>query len=410
MKTLKVGITGTGSFAVNFIPLLQAHPWVEEVRLAELRDQRRREMCERFGIAVSYTNHEQMCASDVDAVLIFTERVHHFQFAKQALEAGKHVYTAVPMANSLEEIGALVDLVTKTGLVYQMGETSVYYPANLYCRKRFENGDIGRFIYGEGEYYHDMADLGSGFYDIYKRAHGDNWRMFAGFPPMLYPTHSVSMVLGVTGARMTHVSCIGLNDEDHEDRCWGEGRNFWDNPFSSQCGLFQTSDGGMARINEFRRVGISHTNHVRLSIYGSNASFEEQAGSACGDCVWTTLGGEKEDPMPYINCKPGEENGDDPNAYWGVAKIHDTQRLPETYRGLRNGHYGAHQFLMDDFVKACVLDQVPPNNVWDAARFNAPGIVAHESCLKDGERLRVPDYGTAPQDNLLDVNTKAEVS
>lgn len=62
---------------------------------------------------------------------------------------------------------------------------------------------------------------------------------------------------------------------------------------------------------------------------------------------------------------------------------------------------------MDDFVKACALGKTPPNNVWDAARFNAPGIVAHESCLKEGERLSVPDFGFAPQDNLLDVNEKA---
>ncbi|MFP4204420.1 MAG: Gfo/Idh/MocA family oxidoreductase [Opitutales bacterium] len=54
-------------------------------------------------IKTAYANHEEMCASDVDAVLIFTERVHHFPFAKLAMQSGKHVYTAVPMANTLED-------------------------------------------------------------------------------------------------------------------------------------------------------------------------------------------------------------------------------------------------------------------------------------------------------------------
>ncbi|MGF1484082.1 MAG: Gfo/Idh/MocA family protein [Opitutales bacterium] len=406
MKKLKVGVTGVGGFAVNFIPLLKAHPWVEEVRIAELREARRAEVASQYALQHTYANHDEMCASDVDAVLIFTERVHHFPFAKQALQAGKHVYTAVPMGNSLEEIGELVELVKTTGQVYMMGETSLYYPCLLYCRERFAKGDFGKFIYGEGEYYHDMADNMAPFYKIYQNAHGDKWRQYAGFPPMLYPTHSVAMVLGVTGARMTHVSCIGYNDTAHEDGCWGQGKNFWDNPFSSQCGLFQTSDGGMARINEFRRVGISNHNHVRLSIFGTKATFEEQVGPDEGSYAWSELEPKFEDPRALVECRPGQETGP-ADLYLGTAKIHPTHRLPESFRGLRNAHYGSHQFLMDDFVKACVHGKTPPNNVWDASRFNAPGLVAHESCLKDGERLPVPDFGMAPTDSLLDVNEQA---
>ncbi len=408
MKRLKVGVTGTGGFAPNFIPLLQAHPWVEEVCIVEIREGRRKEVQEQFKIAGAFGDHDAMCASNVDAVLIFVDRSRHFPFAKQALQSGKHVYTAVPMANTVEEIGELVELVRKTGLTYVMGETSTYYPAFLYCQKRFRAGDFGRFVYGEGEYYHDMACPGSAFYEIYKNAHGDEWRKFAGFPPMLYPTHSVAMVLGVTGAHMTHVSCVGLNDEKHEDECWGPGKNFWDNPYSSQCGLFQTSDGGIARINEFRRIGMTHSNHVRLSIFGTEASFEEQSGDHRGMFSWVTLDSKKEDPTAQLHCPPAQESGGAETEYLGVAKIHPTERLPEAYRGKRNAHFGSHQFLMDDFIKGCVRGKIPPNNVWEAARYNIPGLIAHESCMKEGERLSIPDFGEAPVDNRLDVSEKAE--
>lgn len=406
MKKLKVGITGIGGFAINFIPILKAHPWVEEVRIAELRPERRAEVAKLHGLTTTYASHDEMCASDVDAVLIFTPRMYHFPFAKQAMLAGKHVYTAVPMANSLDEIEELVHLVKQTGQIYVMGETSLYQSNLLYCRKRFLAGDFGKFVYGEGQYYHDMDDRVANFYEVYKKGHGDDWRKYAGFPPMYYPTHSVAMVLGVTGAHMTNVSCIGYNDEDHEDQAWGKGKNLWDNPFSNQSALFQTSDGGIARINEFRRVGMSHHNHVHLSIMGTEATYEEQSGNERHRYSFVTLDQAMEDPFELVTCKAAEHHGEDPNAYWGVAKIHPTERLPESFRGVNNGHHGSHQFLIDDFVKGCALGKTPPNNVWQAARFNIPGLIAHESCLRAGERIAVPDFGD-PEGDPLDVSIQA---
>jgi len=64
--------------------------------------------------------------------------------------------------------------------------------------------------------------------------------------------------------------------------------------------------------------------------------------------------------------------------------------------GLPNGHSGAHQFLVDDFVKACVNNTLPPNNVWQASRYLIPGLIAHESAMKGGVLLEVPDLGDAP--------------
>ena len=61
-----------------------------------------------------------------------------------------------------------------------------------------------------------------------------------------------------------------------------------------------------------------------------------------------------------------------------------------------NGHYGSHQFLVDDFVTAVASGTLPPNHVWNAARYALPGITAHESARRDGERLEVPDFGDAP--------------
>lgn len=42
-----------------------------------------------------------------------------------------------------------------------------------------------------------------------------------------------------------------------------------------------------------------------------------------------------------------------------------------------------------------------PNHVWAAARYNVPGIVAHESATRDGELMAVPDFGDPPPGSAM---------
>ena len=51
---------------------------------------------------------------------------------------------------------------------------------------------------------------------------------------------------------------------------------------------------------------------------------------------------------------------------------------------------------MDDFVRAVVDGTLPPVNAWVAARYTLPGIIAHQSALRGGERLSIPDLGDPP--------------
>ena len=77
----------------------------------------------------------------------------------------------------------------------------------------------------------------------------------------------------------------------------------------------------------------------------------------------------------------------------------DVDRLPASFKvpGFPNGHMASHQLLIDDFCKAAAYNTLPPVNAWQAARWTIPGLVAHESVLRDGEALAVPDCGDAPK-------------
>ena len=150
-----------------------------------------------MALPVSKGSFEELLASDVDAVAIFTQRWTHGPLVERALRAGKHVYSAVPMAVSEEEIAQIIDAVRETGNVYMMGETSYYNPATVYARKQHAAGRFGRVFYSEGDYVHDM-DLG--FYDAYQYSGGERWKETASYPPMLYPTHAIGGVLGALPA------------------------------------------------------------------------------------------------------------------------------------------------------------------------------------------------------------------
>lgn len=52
--------------------------------------------------------------------------------------------------------------------------------------------------------------------------------------------------------------------------------------------------------------------------------------------------------------------------------------------------------MNDDPVRSVVRGDLPPVNAWVAARFTLPGIIAHQSADRDGERLAVPDFGHPP--------------
>ncbi|MDI6943474.1 MULTISPECIES: Gfo/Idh/MocA family protein [Microbacterium] len=397
-QAFSLGIVGAGQFSGHFAKLFQAHPLISEVWVTDTIPERAEALVAREHLAGTLVDFDAMLASDLDAVAIFTQRWTHGPLVVQALRAGKHVYSAVPMAISEDEIAAIIDAVRETGLTYMMGETSYYNPATVYARKRAAEGAFGRIFYAEGDYVHDM-DLG--FYAAYQFSGGAEWKRTASYPPMLYPTHSVGGVLGAIGGRAVSVSCIGVRD-DRGDGVFDREVSMFDNDFSNATALFELAGGGSMRINEFRRVGYpSHLRESRFRYFGTEASFEQLVETA----VWQDKQGFS-DITELLETKPSM-SPDDPSLadvdpalrdafISGLARVHDAERLPVELRGQPTGHEGSHHFLVDDFAVAVANRTLPPVNAWEAARYTLPGIVAHQSALRGGERLAIRDFGDAP--------------
>jgi len=408
---LKLGIVGAGSFSKQFVPLFQAHPLIERVTITDLVPERRDAFSAEFGIE-SYTSFDEMLESEMEAVAIFTQRHLHGPLVIRALKAGKHVYSAVPMANSIEEIQEITELVKETRLIYMMGETGYYYPATLFCRDQMRKGAFGDFVYAEAQYYHDMDH---GFYEAFQHSGGEQWRRVAGVPPMHYPTHSIGALVSATGSYVERVSCFGYRDDDHEDQVFGEGKNDWENPFSNETAMLYMANGGICRANEFRRVGIKKSTSYIGTFYGTKGSYEW----AYADHYFVQSAGKRTEGKRtegkqmkvrnvsrLLNSVEFERHRHDPDFmeqvangaydYLSMSPIMNAARLPKEFETLRAGHRGVHKFLVDDFAKAVATGKLPPVNAWAAARYNLPGLVAHESAMRGGEVLPVPDLGDPP--------------
>jgi predicted dehydrogenase len=397
--SISLGLVGSGQFAPTFATLFKAHPLVSRVVVTDLLPERARQVNESVGLDGVAPDFEALLADPtIDSVAIFTQRWTHGPLVVQALNAGKHVYSAVPMAITRGEIAAIIEAVRATGLTYMMGETSFYNPATVFARQQLALGKFGRVFYSEGDDVHDM-DLG--FYDAYRYSGGDAWKSTASFPPMLYPTHAIGGVLGALPTHVTSVSCIGIVD-DRGDGVFDRQVSKWSNNFSNESALFELADGGVMRTNEMRRVGYpSHLRESRFRYFGTEGSFEEFANAAIwqdrdgvtdmtAEISTTSYAGEDDPALAHVS--PALRGA----FATGHAAVHDISRLPSEFAGLHSGHEGSHHFLVDDFVTAVAARSLPPVNAWQAARFTLPGIVAHESALAGGARLAVDDFGDAP--------------
>lgn len=366
--SISVGIVGLGQFGRHFIKLFREHPDVHRVALCDLRADRLAECAREFGIGEVYHGLDEIRATDLDALALITQPWHHAPQAMQALQAGKHVYCAVPPASgrtgeeTLEQCDRLVDTVKRTGQVYMLGETTFFRRETIYCRQRAAAGDFGKFVYGEGEYFHDMSH---GLYEVAQSRWGEEWSPEkAGGVPMEYPTHSTSGIISVMGAHMTEVSAQGYV-YPHDD--WFRADTISGNVFSNEVALYRMSNGALARICEFRRIG--HPGREAFRIYGSEGSFENDVSGA----KWVT------------------KEGWEPLDLSGVG-----EPLPPALAADPGGHGGSHAYLVHEFVDSCNRRRLPRINVWEAVRYLAPGVAAHQSALRDGELLKVPDWGDAP--------------
>ena len=399
-KKLSIAVIGCGRFARNFVELFKCHPYVEKVAVCDLIPEKAQEYAEKFNVPIINTFEHALADDSFNCIANFTQRHLHGDIVIRALKAGKHVYSAVPMAPTVDECRQIVELVKEKRLTYLMGETCYYYPCAMYCREAYEAGKFGDFVYGASQYYHHIDSIS------YGKQPGEG-----GMPPMLYATHSTGMILSAAHSYAKKVACFGYKDRENDGR-FGKGLNLWDNEFSNQYMLLELANGGTARVTEARRFGWMKPSSYISAVYGTRGGYEFS--NAQHIMVEKDMLAEKErvtltDVSDYVNTAGMVEHKNDPdfknrvaNGAWQWSDIAEVQkkemeRLPASYEGLPNGHMATHKLLIDDFCTAAYTGRIPVLNAWTAARYTVPGLVAIESAKAGGIPMDVPDFGDAPE-------------
>ena len=413
-EKIKIAVIGCGRFSPGFIPLFKAHPSVEKVYVCDIRRERAEEYSKRFGVEIIDSFEEALASDKVNAVAIFTARTEHGKMVIDALKAGKHVYSSVPCATYIEEIMEIKELVEKTRLTYSMGETGYYRAPAFFCRREFKKGTFGKFTYAEAHYNHDIRKME----DAFRSSGGDDWKKFAGIPPMYYPTHSTAMILSsMPGVYAKNVVAFGFRGSPRTDIYGTDGQNHYNNPFSNTTMLMELSNGGIARVSENRCVGWYCPETYISQFYGTDGGYEFSVARHSlahwdpdnpGGVIMKDVTSELQPENVYQKITENYDEAIQAIAnglgFTNSSPIQPIHRVPKEFEGIRNAHNGTHHFLIDDFCRAYDTGKLSPTNIWAVARYNIPGLIAHQSALKGGIPMSVPDLGEPPSDwEVLDL-------
>ncbi len=340
-RKLRVGIVGYGYCRFGAAFGFQHHPNVEVVAVSDLIPERCAGLAAACKCAKTYPSLEELVKDDrIEAVFVATDAPSHARHCMEVLKHGKHVATAVPAVfGSLEDADALFAAVKKSGLKYMMFETSCYRDELAAMRQIYRAGGFGKIVYAEGEYYHWHKDPLPSFKE---------WR--TGLPPQWYPTHSNAYFVGVTGGRFTSVSCLGMPSEM---KFFQPENNRYKNPFGTEIALFRTTEGGSAR----------------MAVSWDSPGYDGEMGRVRG------------------------QKGSYYKDFVGLQRKPPEVRRPPLPPGVESGgHGGSHGHLMNEFVTAILENREPLVNIAWALNMTVAGIVAHQSALKGGELLKIPQY------------------
>ena len=360
MKKVRIGVLGAyrGTSMINYC---KRADHAEVVAICDKNPEAldaQRAAAEGLDIAF-YERFDDFIQHDMDAVVLANYANEHAPFAIRCLKKGLHVFSEVLPVQNMKEAVELVEAVEESGLVYAYGENYCYMPAPYEMKKLYEQGVIGEFEYGEGEYIHNCESI----WHSITYGEEDHWRnnMHATF----YCTHSLGPIIHITGLRP--VSVVGFEGTKN-------ARNLRVGSKSGQFGIEMVTleNGGIVKSIH----GGLYKNSIWYSVYGSKGRLE------CG----------REDAMDghigklYIN-KDEYDGGYETGSLNAVFPQHAPEGEVAGF-----GHGGSDFFSMYYFIKKILGDaDADTIDVYEALDMFLPGLFAYRSVMAGGIPLEIPN-------------------
>lgn len=366
MAKIRMAIVGLG-FGSEFIPIYQNHPDVEMYAICQRNKENLNKIGDAFKVPVRYTTLEDLLKdTKVDAVHINSPIPDHAPQSIAALNAGRHVACTVPMATSTEDCMKIVEAQKRAKKVYMMMETVVYSREFLYVKDLLDSGKLGKIQFMRGCHQQDMAGW-PGYWE--------------GLPPMHYATHAVSPLLALAGKPAESVVCFG-SGRINEKLIPKYG-----SPFAVESALIKVKDSDLA-CEITRSLFDTVRQYVEsFDIYGTKLTFEWH--QTAGEEPVLHTGGEdvKRVIIPdYASRLPaGIQRYTTKGVYDEKENVHLSFKQG-------SGHGGSHPHMAHEFVRAIVENRKASVDGPVAANWTSVGICAHQSAMKGGEMVKLPNY------------------
>lgn len=381
-----VAIIGLG-FGTQFIPIYIRDPRANMYAICRRSEQELNFIGDTFGVEKRYTKYEDVLTDPaVDYVHINTPIKTHGSMSIAALKAGKHVMCTVPMAISVDECRQIVELVQEMGLKYMMAETVLYSREYFYAKELHENGELGKIQFLQGSHHQDM----------------DGWPdAWPGLPPMYYSTHCISPCLAIVQGEAEYVSCFGSGS------IRTELTSIYGSPYAVETSHIKIRNSDLTARVYRSLFDAARQYRESFDVFGTKKSIEWPLIEGDGFVLHTAKLPQEETVekvcVPdYAHLLPEEirpfttktfleldeykhlaSDGADPDG---------THSHLVTDPGSLEGHGGSHPHLVHEFISALLEDRDPFPNAILSANITCAGILSHESALKGGERIPLPDF------------------
>ncbi len=133
MKAIKVGVIGVGHMGKYHVKILSELDSIKLVGVADTSQKIRLQVAEEWGVQ-EFADYNKLLGK-VDAVHIAVPTSYHYEVARIALAAGKHVLLEKPLAETVEQARELVALAEKQGAIFQVGHVERFNGAVQQLKK-----------------------------------------------------------------------------------------------------------------------------------------------------------------------------------------------------------------------------------------------------------------------------------
>ena len=374
-KPLNIGLVGYGLNSVEQKSELERHPLLKgSTKLIvgydpDINAQERLHSLENVKVAKSFEDF--LDTQELEAVVINSPPQFHAEQAVAALESGLHVFSEIPMAIKEQDLERIISAEEASHKTFQLGENYCFIPEVLYAAHLTSSGKIGKIVYAESEYLHDVTyRWRQGGYGDITTPRIDSWYQL--FDPLMY-AHTIGpaqVAMGGLERPLPFVEVVSYANDlgaQNEQPICHPAKAF-------QVALFKTESGAIAKCaNAY--VIAREPPRLTLQVIGSLGTYESYQFGLPG----------------YLFLADGHKITSSRHRKGKKRKV-ELETISEIVPVVQGDHFGGDVRVLKDWLLAITKGKQSTFSAKIGANFCMAGIAASKSARSNGKSITIKNY------------------